>query len=250
MLPIANIFGLRFYVFPVIALIAITCCLLLFICSRKYNNLFIEYVLKSLPWVAFFTVLIGKTLNILIRYMQGERKLSVLLNGFPFFGGLIGILAGLYIYCRINNLYFYELSDIFLSLLPLGQAIGRLGCYCNGCCYGKHYEGPFAVHYFVDGKFDTVYPTWFLESFFCICLFVIMFHISGRLYSGMYSAFYMLLYPVFRFIIEFYRGDTIRGVWGLLSTSQYISIIIFLFGIYTLYKAIYFKRYNSAIVKR
>ena len=132
----------------------------------------------------------------------------------------------------------------------MGQAIGRIGCYFNGCCYGKYYTGLLSVKYVVDGKETHVFPTWFIESFFCFVLFICMFLISKKIYSGIYAAIYMMSYSLFRFVIEYFRGDLVRGVWYGVSTSQYISICIFVVGVVILIKSIQIKENNLLITGR
>lgn len=114
--------------------------------------------------------------------------------------------------------------------MPLGQAIGRIGCYFNGCCYGKEYTGIGAVDYIVNGNIVKVFPTWFAESLYCFILFIIMFCINRKKCSGFYAVVYLVTYSIFRFWIEYYRGDDIRGIWKGLSTSQYISAVIVAIG--------------------
>ena len=118
--------------------------------------------------------------------------------------------------------------------MPLGQAIGRIGCYFSGCCYGFEYNGYLSVPYVIDGVQTRVFPTWFIESGFCILLaiFFQVFYRSSK--SGMHTAIYFIAYSSFQFIIEFFRGDDVRGVYGWISTSQIISILFFIAGILVL----------------
>lgn len=77
-----------------------------------------------------------------------------------------------------------------------------------------------------------------------------MFLISKKIYSGIYAAIYMMSYSLFRFVIEYFRGDLVRGVWYGVSTSQYISICIFVVGVVTLIKSIQIKENNLLITGR
>lgn len=96
--------------------------------------------------------------------------------------------------------------------------------------YGRPWDGPFGVMYPVQGEMIRVFPTWFVEAGFNLALFVWLQHRSGQPEQGRITGTYLTMYPAFRFVIEFFRGDEIRGIWGCFSTSQYISVILFLAG--------------------
>lgn len=231
--PVIELGVVKINVFPLVMLFAIFLCLLYFVKSYKYDLSYYEVVIRGMAFAMLFAVIGGKVLFAITQI--GAEGFSVinhlLLGGFVFYGGLIGALIGLKVFCTIFKENYFELLDVFASILPLGQAVGRLGCYLNGCCYGKEYQGVFAVSYMVDGKLVNVFPTWFAESIFCFLLFGLFFIISKRHNSGFYTSVYMMYYSFFRFIIEFFRGDDIRGAWGLLSTSQILSILVMIGGI-------------------
>jgi phosphatidylglycerol:prolipoprotein diacylglycerol transferase len=121
-------------------------------------------------------------------------------------------------------------ADVAASLLPLGHAIGRIGCYLNGCCYGCEYDGVFSVNFIVNGITKKVFPTWFFESGFCFVMFIIMQMLKKEYFTGFRTGFYLISYSMFRFLIEYMRGDEIRGKIGILSSSQAISIVVLVVG--------------------
>lgn len=237
-------------VFQCILLIAVFTCIFVYIFSKKYDNFYFPQIERSLLYCMIGSGIVGKLLYVLTRIHSSNLTIFDRLGGFVFFGGFIGAIIGLYIYSIRKWNRFFDLLDVYTSILPLGQAIGRMGCYFNGCCYGKHYTGFLAVKYIVDGKETQVFPTWFIESFFCLMLFISMFLISKKIYSGSYSAIYMISYSLFRFTIEFFRGDTLRGVWHGLSTSQYISMGVFCTGIVILIRSVQKKKNNLLINRR
>lgn len=229
--PFINLGFCKISVFPLLLIFAIFSCLIIFLKSKKYDSFYFSKVKKAMIFVMIFSGLVGKILFALTQICKPEISLVDLFSGFVFFGGFIGGEVGLVVYCKLCDGRFLDLSDVFTSLLPLGQAIGRLGCYFNGCCYGKEYNGFLAVRYIADGKYVSVFPTWFIESVFCFLMFVFFFKISKKKKSGFYTAIYMVVYPCFRFWIEFFRGDVIRGIWNGISTSQIISIWVMLCGV-------------------
>lgn len=232
MCPNICIFNIDITVFPIIIVIDIYLCLFVLIKSKKYDY----YYLTSFKYIFFFptagALIGGKGLYALTRIISHEYTISSLFNGFVFYGGLIGSMIGMCIFCTIrNDLYIFDVFDAYLSIMPLGQSIGRIGCYLNGCCYGVEYSGIFSAKYIVEGNYVRVFPTWFCESAFCIILFLSMFIISKRKFSGFYSSVYLISYSVFRFFIEYFRGDSIRGRMFFFSTSQLLSIVILSIGI-------------------
>ena len=250
MYPVINIFGLKIITFPIILMIGFFVCVVICITSKKYDNNYIPEVIVSFVYCIIGAIIGGKLLFLLLSICQGEKNIINMLSGFVFYGGLIGGLVGLYVGCRVKNRHFLDLIDVYASVLPLGQAIGRIGCYCNGCCYGKEYDGCFAVNYIVDGLSVSVFPTWFVESLFCFLLFLVLFMISKPILSGMYASVYLILYSFFRFWIEFYRGDTIRGLLFGVSTSQYLSILMLILGTLLLCQTLKSKNVNHILIGR
>lgn len=141
-------------------------------------------------------------------------------------------------------------ADVAASLLPLGHAIGRLGCYLNGCCYGCEYDGLFAVNFIVDGVATKVFPTWFFEAGFCFILFVIMQTFKKAYFIGFRTGFYLVSYSIFRFLIEYMRGDKIRGTIGTVSSSQAISIIVLIAGFSILVYSMKARKINELFLSK
>ena len=219
--------------FPIILLIAFFTCLMLIIKLPKYDLIFYRCITKAIPWAIIGAVILGKGLYILTKLNQRYTSTSNLINGFVFLGGYYGAMLGLFLYSKLSGYQYYDITDVFSSVLPLGQAIGRIGCFCNGCCYGKRWNGFFSISYPIDGIKVNVVPTWFIESFFCFILFLILNRTKNRQNKGYYTYTYMISYSAFRFFLEFLRGDDIRGFIGHFSTSQILCAITIFLGIFT-----------------
>ena len=248
--PFIDLGIIKLSVFPIILVLAIFSCILTYMFSDKYDNFYFSQIRASSIYCMIGAGIVGKLLYVFTTMPIFGLSVFERLGGFVFFGGLIGAVLGLYIYSIRKWNRFLDLLDTYVSIIPLGQAIGRIGCFFNGCCYGKTYNGFFSVRYIVNYIETFVFPTWFIESGFCFLLFICMFCISKQLFAGMYSAIYMMSYSLFRFIIEFFRGDSLRGVWCGLSTSQYISIGIFFIGVVILIKSNLIKEKNLLIIRR
>ncbi len=158
---------------------------------------------------------------------------EIVKGGFVFYGGLIGGTFGTIIYAKQFKINAYEFLDLFATVLPLGHAFGRIGCFYSGCCYGIAYDGIFSHVYHTSANLSTplgvpLLPVQLIESaFLFILFFVLLITFIKTKRKGLPAFIYMLSYSVARFILEFYRGDLIRGIFLGLSTSQWISLVLF-----------------------
>ena len=150
MYPYVNMGIIKLNVFPIILIVAIFCCILLYTCSVKYDTFYFHQIRSSSVYCMVGAGIVGKILYIFTRGGASDLTVYDRLGGFVFYGGLIGAIVGLYIYSKQRWNRFFDLLDTYASIFPLGQAIGRIGCYFNGCCYGKYYTGFLSVKYVVD----------------------------------------------------------------------------------------------------
>ena len=157
-------------------------------------------------------------------------------DGWVVYGGIIaGILTG-WAFCKRKGLNFLGYFDLIMPSIALAQGFGRIGCFLAGCCYGIETTCPIAVtfHHSDFAPNDVaLMPTQLISSglnflhFFVLVLWAK----KGKKRDGQVAALYLILYSVGRFLIEFVRGDLVRGNVGALSTSQFISLFIFLIGV-------------------
>jgi len=171
-------------------------------------------------------------------YVRNPREiLSVFQSGGVFYGGLLGGLAVAAFYAWRYKLPGWKTADVMAPALVVGQAIGRLGCFAAGCCYGKPASVPWAVT-FTDvyaarqtgTPMDTpLHPSQLYESFACFLIFLFLIWLAPRKrFHGQVMLAYAVLYSVARFGLEYLRGDADRGsvFGGLLSTSQLIAAVL------------------------
>ena len=149
-------------------------------------------------------------------------------GGLIWFGGLIGATISSVIFLRINKLSVIKIIDLFAPYVALGQAIGRIGCFFNGCCHGK--EGSVGVFFPAHGR--ILFPSQLMDSAFLLFIFIVLKYFGPRLKGGMVFALYLILASMQRFFMEFFRGDERPFYWGL-SIYQWISISIFVSGVIT-----------------
>ena len=121
-----------------------------------------------------------------------------------------------------------------LPAVAFAQGCGRIGCFFAGCCYGRETESAFSIQYWQSEYAPNgvkLIPTQIYSSVGDFALAVLlMIYARREPKKGKVAAVYCILYSVGRFIIEMMRNDY-RGEWGILSTSQIISVFILALGI-------------------
>lgn len=196
----------------------------------------------NLIFIAFMGALLGsKLLYIVVSWPQlGETLAEKMTNivrdfryGFVFFGGMIASVGALVYYMKKKDLPILKTSDFLIVGLPLGHALGRIGCFLAGCCYGRPTELPWGVaftdpHSLVAPNLLGVHlhPTQLYEAVGNTLLFLLLHFSSKKAHKpGTILTEYVVCYSLMRFVIEFFRGD-FRGayVWGM-SPSQWIALL-------------------------
>ena len=154
--------------------------------------------------------------------------------GLAIYGGVIGGVLGLVIYCLIHKKNILDMCDIAAPSLILGQAIGRIGCYFAGCCYGIEVTDPsltwFPLSTFVHGGWHL--STFFYESiwdFATFLLLILLLRKNKVRQRGTIVALYFIVYGTGRAWIEALRGDSLY--LGAIKVSQLLSILLIVLGI-------------------
>ncbi|MDO4810668.1 MAG: prolipoprotein diacylglyceryl transferase [Eubacteriales bacterium] len=146
--------------------------------------------------------------------------------GFVFYGGILGALLASWCYCRTKHIAYADMERVLLPICPLIHAFGRVGCFLTGCCYGKSVPWGYVYHHSaVAPNGVPLLPVQLFEAGFevILCLIAILLSKKERR-GGTLTAIYLGTYGIFRFIIEFWRGDAYRGFIGPLSVSQWIAL--------------------------
>ncbi|HKP85590.1 MAG TPA: prolipoprotein diacylglyceryl transferase [Blastocatellia bacterium] len=164
-------------------------------------------------------------------------------SGGVFYGGFIAAVLASVILMRRWHLPWRRTADAFAPGIALGHAIGRLGCFSAGCCWGKPTTSWLGVRFTEKASELTgvpidsaLVPTQLIEAAANLLIFAFLFWLTKRRkFEGQIIYAYLMIYSVTRFTIEFWRDDPRGSVLGL-STSQFISIVMFAIGfILTLY---------------
>jgi phosphatidylglycerol:prolipoprotein diacylglycerol transferase len=147
---------------------------------------------------------------------------AALRAGFVFYGGFLGAVLWVLGYARVKQLPLWPLADSFAPALPLGHALGRLGCFFEGCCYGKTCPAPWGVTF--PGHAAAVHPTQLYEAAGNLVLLAGLLALDRRRRpAGQLWWLYVLGYAGLRFTIEFFRGDYSRYYWGGLTLGHWIA---------------------------
>ena len=170
-------------------------------------------------------------------------------SGFVFYGGLIGGLIAFIVLKKWHNIDSGEYIKIITPSLGIAHCFGRIGCSFAGCCHGVETTSSFAFIYkksLAAPNNVPLFPVQGLEAFFIFILSIVCFIIIYKNKNVRIYYLYIVCYSILRFILEFYRGDSVRGLFGGISTSQIISIIIFVLAITTYFiKKVKFSSYYT-----
>lgn len=169
-------------------------------------------------------------------------------GGLMFYGGLVGAIAAIALFSSMTKRHIVSLLDLCATVLPLGHAFGRIGCFLNGCCYGRVTSSAFSVAYPAGSpawhdqitcglisraaeKSLPLVPSQPIEAFLNLVLFVALFRIAQKTDRiGLLSGIYLVSYAIIRFFTETLRSDPRMNV-GCLSIAQFICIFIALAGL-------------------
>jgi phosphatidylglycerol:prolipoprotein diacylglycerol transferase len=161
-------------------------------------------------------------------------------EGITFIGGLIGgAVCFLVIYYFKRKKYNNSMSDV-LSLLPccivVAHGFGRIGCFFAGCCYGRETDCFLGLKF--PGMPNPVHPTQLYEAAFLFVLFALFSYLLLKKKYKYNMPLYLILYGIFRFLVEFIRGDDRGNFIGIFSPSQFWSVLMIIGGV-VLYVVLY-----------
>ena len=212
--------------------------------------------LSNLLMLMMFSGIIGARLEYVREFWGREFAadplsiFKVWQGGLVFYGGLILAIAVFFVWCRARRESVAPVADLFVTVIPLAHAFGRVGCFFYGCCYGRVSAHAFAVAFprrspawvaQVEGGLIpetaqsslAVLPTQLFEAAAVLGLFAVLLFIFLRNWKtrpGFTTGCYLVGYACIRFGIEFLRDDMRQRV-GILSIGQTVSIGLFVLGI-------------------
>lgn len=215
-----------------------------------------EWLSSFLSWLMVSAV-VGARIAYVIEHWKSEFAgnpaaiIRVDQGGLMFYGGLIGAAITLTLYARLIRKPIFAITDLVLAVVPLGHALGRIGCFFHGCCYGRLTQGAWGVHFpkYSPAWYEqlnatppliteqateslAVIPTQLIEAGANLILFAVLFRLYPKAYRnrGRITGIYLIAYATLRFLIEYLRGDP-RYAVGPFSIGQTISIGLILGGL-------------------
>ena len=200
--------------------------------------------LEDLLFFGALGVVIGGRLGYVLFYKPGYylshplEVLAVWQGGMSFHGGMLGVIAAVWLHCRLRGRDFWRVIDFVAPLVPIGLAVGRLGNFINGELWGRASGLPWAMVFPQAGDGVARHPSQLYQfAGEGLALFALMWWYSSRPRPrGAVSGLFLVGYAVLRFAAEFAREpDAFLGTFALgLTMGQLLCVPMFLFGAWLL----------------
>ena len=200
----------------------------------KINDSFLDFTFFTAIGAIAFGFFSSSLFQEIYDYIENPAdKIEIFGKGMTFIGGLIGgVVTFLAVYFIARNKLHGRIIDL-LSLAPccitIAHAFGRLGCFFGGCCYGKPTDSFLGVQF--PGHTTPVHPTQLYEAAFLFIIFGVMLFLLLKFDFKYNMTVYLISYGIFRFCIEFLRGDHRGELVTGISPSQFWSIGMVLIGV-------------------
>ena len=201
-------------------------CIVIFILGKKQKT-DKNTILCSLVYEIIGIIVGAKILNLI----QVKENTSFYYAGFSSYGGVIGGIIALIVFCKLYKISILKLLNIYIPVLPLLYSISKLGCFFSGCCYGIEYSGFGNIIYDVATEAPIgvkLFPIQLLESLINFLIFVyILYKYQENIENTRIIQKVFILCGICKFVLEFLRYS-----WsGILSSTQFISICFILIGL-------------------
>jgi phosphatidylglycerol:prolipoprotein diacylglycerol transferase len=195
--------------------------------EAKREQMDSDLVFNLLFYVFIFGIIGSRAFYVLINapfYLHNPLEIIMLQHGgMAWFGGLFFGSTAAILFIKKHKMGLLKSLDLLAPFIALGQAIGRIGCLLNGCCYGR--ESEFGIYFKVLDK--ILIPTQLYSSLLLLLIFIFLRfkqdkkHLPGEIFCS-----YLFLYSLKRFSIEFLRNDSPRIFYGL-TLFQILSLLVF-----------------------
>jgi len=188
-----------------------------------------ENIFDVCLYVMIFGIMGARLLHVILEigYYSQHPLYIIMINhgGLAFQGGLIAGIAAAWLVIKRRGLPLLNTADMIIPYVALAQSIGRIGCLLNGCCYGVPSNLPIAIYSAEQHR--ALHPTQLYLSIFFLAMFVVLKKIyENKKIDGIVFAWYLLMFSIGSFFIDFLRGDP-AVVFFNLKVSQLISLAVF-----------------------
>ncbi|MBD3162534.1 MAG: prolipoprotein diacylglyceryl transferase [Candidatus Eisenbacteria bacterium] len=205
-----------------------------------------ERILSLIGWILISSI-IGARLHFVLAhpssYEDPLQLFRIWEGGLTLYGGLIAAILVSFFYLRRHRIGFRPVADAIAPALALGEGIARIGCFLNGCCFGRACEAAIGVHYPPDSYAEmalgdtAVYPSQLFLSVGMIALFVLLWRIERHLpTAGRLFGLYLLGQGTLRYAVDFSRYyepvDRLHLLGGAIQTeSQLVALVLAILGL-------------------
>ena len=213
--------------------------------ADKSNGEWTREQVSDLLFYGFLGVILGGRIGYVLFYQfdyfltEPLYLFKIWMGGMSFHGGLLGVIAAVYIYARKVNKSFLQVGDFVAPLVPIGLGMGRLGNFINAELWGRETDVPWAMVFPTDPLQLPRHPSQLYEFFLeGVVLFAILYVLTRKPRSlGLASGAFLIGYGVFRTIIEFFREpDAHLGLYfSFISKGQILSVPMIIGGILIIY---------------
>lgn len=186
---------------------------------------------QILFWGIFVSAWLGAKIFFFITYPKDMNQTLVQQlsfwtgGGFVFYGGFIGGILFIAGFKLIDKKFNLKVLWAMIPAIAIGHGIGRIGCLLAGCCFGKPTDLFWGIYLHDHYR----HPTQLLEALALIVLGIYL--LKAKKNKLILLSHYLIAYGLIRVVIEALRGDTVRGVWGPFTPSQWISFLLISSGL-------------------
>lgn len=186
----------------------------------------------DLSILTFMSGIVGSRIIYVLLNLKKYNSFMDLLEfqkgGLSWHGGLLGGILAIFIYCKIKKYNPFKALDLLMTPTIFALGIGRIGCFLNGCCYGKPTSVPWAMTFPSHRHPIPVHPTQLYEMVLDFAMFFfLLYWWKKRKFNGENSLMMLALYSVVRFSVEFFRYNSSNQMIAGLSLAQWVSISLF-----------------------
>ncbi len=190
-----------------------------------------DFVYDLMFWLVLGGVVGARLFFIILnaRYFLHHRLEMIMIQhgGLAWQGGFVAAFIVLFTFAKKKKQSFFWMLDFVAPYAALGQSIGRIGCFLNGCCYGKHAD--WGVYCPVHG--DRLHPAQlYCSAGLLIVFFILKKYQKSTPVTGRVFCLYLLLASSLRFIVQFFRGDE-PPILGALTIFHLVSLFLFFFAL-------------------
>lgn len=217
--------------------------------ARRFNTgITPEHITDFISWLVV-GILLGGRIGYVLFYnldyylLHPASAMMIWNGGMSFHGGLLGVIAAAFLFCHVNKLRFFALTDIIACVAPIGLFFGRIANFINGELYGRASDDAWAV-VFPRGGDAPRHPSQLYEAGLEGLLILVILGVLARQKSlqtreKYLSGIFLILYGLFRSFCEFFREPDIQigFLAGGTTMGQLLCIPMVAFGIWLVWKS-------------